>query len=297
MKFDVQGYYDRNTARFLRYGQGGAAGIIHRAVWAPGVEGREEALQYVNRRVAERAAATGAVRSLDAGCGVGATMRELLERGAGERATPGVTGVTISPVQARAARAFLARTAGDRSSGSTWNIRIGDFCDRPFMRSLADAGPFDLVYFIESFIHAPCGEALLEIVAEILRPGGRLIICDDVLTTPSEAEQREEARDRKQARRFIREYREGWHVANLRSIQEITAMAEGAGFSAPTWEDLTPYLELGRPRDVAIRALVPLLRLLPLPFAWRDNFIGGNAIQECLRRGVIGYAFLEFTRR
>jgi len=34
---DVRHYYDRHTRSFIRFGQGGRAGAIHRAVWRPGV--------------------------------------------------------------------------------------------------------------------------------------------------------------------------------------------------------------------------------------------------------------------
>ena len=36
-------YYDANTLRFLRYGQGGSLGVIRRSVWAPSVRTEPEA--------------------------------------------------------------------------------------------------------------------------------------------------------------------------------------------------------------------------------------------------------------
>jgi hypothetical protein len=45
----VRQFYDRNTARFQRLGEGGAS--IHRAVWAPGVATLEDAFHVVDERV------------------------------------------------------------------------------------------------------------------------------------------------------------------------------------------------------------------------------------------------------
>ncbi|MFW5728778.1 MAG: SAM-dependent methyltransferase [bacterium] len=281
MNSHVQSYYDRNTKRFLKYGHGGAEGVLHRAVWAPGVRSRAEALRYVNGHIAWRAAELGAKTVLDAGCGVGGTVAAVAEQG-----IPRVVGVTISTVQKERGTAFLERRLS--TTKSAWSIHAGDFCDRDFMRSLRDEDGFDLIYFVESFIHAPCGEELLETVSELLAPLGRVIICDDFLTAPLPEQLRKP--------RVIREYVRGWHVDNLVTPAEVTERAHYAGLVLENREDLTPHLELGRPRDRAIRAVVPVLRLVPLPFAWRDNFIGGNAIQECLRRGLIGYYVLEFAR-
>ncbi len=278
MNSRVQSYYDRNTNRFLKYGQGGGEGVIHRAVWAPGVTSRAEALRYVNTRIAGRAAEVNAREVLDAGCGVGGTMAAVVDAG-----VPRVVGVTISSVQESRGTAFLQQRLD--TTGSDWSIRAGDFCDRDFMRSLRSDRGFDLIYFVESFIHAPCGDKLLHTVAELLAPSGRVIICDDFLTAPVPVQPR-----------VIREYIRGWHVENLVTVADLTEWARRAGLVPAGREDLTPHLELGRPRDRMIRALVPLLRLVPLPFGWRDNFIGGNAIQESLRRGLIGYWFLEFAR-
>ena len=46
----VEAYYESNTRRFLRFGQGGQEGAIHRAVWGPGVRTRTQAFHYVEER-------------------------------------------------------------------------------------------------------------------------------------------------------------------------------------------------------------------------------------------------------
>ena len=68
---DIRDYYDRHTPSFIRFGQGGRAGAIHRAVWGPGVDTRLGALHYVDDRIAELA------QSLS----VAGTMPHLVDRG------------------------------------------------------------------------------------------------------------------------------------------------------------------------------------------------------------------------
>ena len=47
---DIRRYYDRHSASFVRYGQG--RGSIHRAVWGPGTQTRDEAFHYVDDQIA-----------------------------------------------------------------------------------------------------------------------------------------------------------------------------------------------------------------------------------------------------
>ena len=164
MKFesaDVARYYDQNTASFLSHGQGGAHGIIHRAVWGEGVLRREQAFHFVHDLLQARIADGGAQRILDLGCGVGASLEYIL-RG---KALSGF-GVTNSAVQAQLARERL----GDRAS-----IAELDFCSAPL------PAPIDLAFGIESFAQAPDAAAFFENVAKSLAAGGYLVLCDDFL--------------------------------------------------------------------------------------------------------------------
>ena len=95
---DVARYYDQNTASFLAHGQGGAQGIIRRAVWGEGVGSRAEAFHFVDDLLRSRITESGARRILDLGCGTGLS-------GARWRARSGqLVGIDLSPeMNARAA--------------------------------------------------------------------------------------------------------------------------------------------------------------------------------------------------
>ena len=271
----VRRYYDRHTATFLRYGQGGGAGAIHRAVWGPGVESREAAFHYVEDRIADRLRAAlpaGTEPSVvDLGCGVGGSLcylaRRLPIRGAG---------VTLSPLQARLAAQRI------RAAGLHDRIRCleGDYTDPGLALPAAD-----LAYAIESFVHGPDPAGFFAQCARIVRPGGLLLICDDVRRAGGGAA----------ARRTIERFRRGWRINTLLDREGLRALAAKAGFEHRATDDLTPFLETRRPRDRAIGLLAALVGWLPVD-ARLGHLTGGSALQICLRRGWIGYDLALFRR-
>ena len=276
--FDTDGvrrYYDRRTAGFVARGQGGRVGAIHRAVWGPGAKTRDEAFRYVESRIAERIAAeaTGgrAPHVVDLGCGVGASLCYLAER-----LPIRGTGITLSPVQARLARQRIAAAGvGDRVV-----CLEGDYGDLPPAVAEADAA-----YAIESFAHAPAPARFFTEAARLLRPGGLLAVCDD-FARPSSAPA---------AQRAIARFRRGWRINTLLDPTALRSLARAAGFRHLSTTELTPHLELGRPRDRLVALFAQLFGWLPIEDRF-GHLTGGDALQRCLRRGWIGYDLAWFRR-
>jgi cyclopropane fatty-acyl-phospholipid synthase-like methyltransferase len=273
----VRAFYDRNTARFVRLGQGGAS--IHRAVWGPGVTTRDEAFHHVEDQLLALLPDSPDPLVVDLGCGVGGSLLHLAQRRPDLRAE----GVTISPAQvARSDELVAAAGLSDRV-----RCREGDFLTPP-----ADLdGMADLVFSIEAFIHGPDPAAYFRSAARLLQPGGRLAICDDLLTAAGAAPTAD-------ARRRLDDFRAGWRVGSLVDVDEIVRHARAAGRALETDADLTPYLELRRPRDRAISVAVAALRgpLRPRGEYWR-MLTGGDALQHCLAAGLIDYRLLVFVRQ
>ena len=272
---DVRSYYDRNTERFERYGQGGA--VLHRAVWAPGVTSRSEAFRTIDHMIlGELEALDGSpdedVHVLDLGCGVGSSLIFLASQ-RGIRAT----GATLSSVQADRARERA------RSAGLAERVH---FVTANYLELSPGLASAHFAYSIEAFIHGPDPAAYFGAAARALAPGGVLVVCDDFLT--------KKARTAKAAstRRLLDEVRDGWLANTLVDTATANELAGRAGFVPVKDIDLTPYLELGRPRDRLISLLVTLGRQLPLSgSAWR-SFVGGAALQRALREGLLEYRFL-----
>lgn len=274
----IRRYYDRHTPTFVAHGQGGTLGAIHRAVWGPGVTSRRDAFRYVEDQIAaliERLRHGGAEMPhiVDLGCGVGGSLCYL----AGRLHIRG-TGVTLSPVQATMARrAIREQNLGDRVA-----LHEGDYCSLP--PGIATA---DLAYAIESFVHGPSPARFFAECRRLVRPGGLLVICDDMrrpAPTPAAA-------------RTIDRFCTGWHVNTLLTTGELRTIARGAGFEHQSTTDLSPFLEIHRTRDRLIGALVSLVRWFPgRRRAALGPLVGGHALQTCLARGWIGYDLAVFRR-
>src|SRR5262249_20990496 len=135
----------------------------------------------------------------------------------------------------------------------------------------------------------PDAEGFFASVAARLRGGGRLVVCDDFLARSPHGWREQ---------RWLDLIRNGWMANSLVTIAEATALAARHGLTLVRDEDLTAYLELRRPRDRAIAALLmvgwPLHRLNhPL---WR-SWLGGDALQRALLARLVEFRFAVFERR
>jgi cyclopropane fatty-acyl-phospholipid synthase-like methyltransferase len=271
----VRRYYDNNTAAFDRLGQGGAS--IHRAVWGPGVSTRPAAFHHVDELI------LGALPSdvarptiVDLGCGLGASLLYL----AGRIDMRG-EGLTISPLQAvRATRIIAEAGAGERV-----RCREGNYLSVPDDL----AGRADLTFSIEAFLHSPDADGYFREAARTLRPGGKLVICDDFLTSAAPAASPRGARR-------LEEFRTGWRVGSLLTVEQVRTQAAVHGLVLARDLDLTPHLELRRPRDRFISMLVTAGRPFRPGGEYWQSLIGGDALQWALVHDLLNYRFLELQR-
>jgi cyclopropane fatty-acyl-phospholipid synthase-like methyltransferase len=278
----LRDYYETNTRLFLHLSGGRSTYSLHRPVWGEGVSSRAEAFAYPYRLVAREVEALPdpgePVRVLDLGCGVGGGVFHLVEE---SRGPVSATGVTLSPTQVRLAR----REARRRGCSGACSFRLGNFLDLPALPAV------DLAYAIEAFVLASDPAQFFREAAAAIRPGGRLVLIDDLLAPTA---QRSGADGR--AQRWIRTFRAGWQAAGLRSADTVRSLAREEGFVCRDDRDLTPALHLDRPRDRLIAWAVVPLRPLLWRWAYFRGLIGGHALQQCLKRGLIRYRCLVFER-
>ena len=269
---DVRSYYDRATRRFLKFGHGGGDFLIHRALWGPGVATRTDAMHFVHELLLEEIEAGGFLRVVDLGCGVGGSIRYLAPRYPAE-----YWGITISETQAKVAESLLDAEARKA------HILLGDMAE--IGDRLPGTDKKTLYFAIESAIHLSDVSLLFESI-RIARSGDCIALIDDTLgRSPTASESR-----------LLARFRKGWRADGLTTRTHIFESADRYGFVLQSARNLSPYLELRRPRDRFIRFVLPLLRIFGGRSAWFSSLIGGDALQRALLSGLIEHFILIFRK-
>lgn len=278
-KQDIADYYDRNTRVFLRIGASSGALALHRGLWDAETANAAAAADAVHTLLAEEAMrrlGRAPRRILDLGCGVGGSVFALLER------FPEATalGVTLSAAQVELARAH----ADARQRSARARFLQADFESLDGLA--ADAGGFDLVIAIESLAHAGAVGSAFGAARRVMDASdGLLLIVDDTLSpgTLTLAQARSVAR-----------FRAGWRLPGLRTADALISHARSAGLDVCLNRNLTPRIRTRRLRDLAVRAVAPVLHGLGIRHPFAGNLCGGAALSAALENGAIEYRLLGF---
>jgi SAM-dependent methyltransferase len=217
----------------------------------------------------------------DLGCGTGASMAWISRRTQAE-----IVGITVSKAQAAA--------AASRFCTLTPPV-VGSYDSVNDLRRMSGGRLLSGAYMIESFVHAPDAEHLLRAIAAQTRPGGSLVICDDL---PSERLARAMASGSGADRsRFLAErFRAGWHIQTFLSPRQIAAVATRAGWRLVRSEDLSGFVATYRPRDLVARVGSWFATALGLRGSWWDNVTGGSALQRLIHRRAVRYRLITLQR-
>jgi cyclopropane fatty-acyl-phospholipid synthase-like methyltransferase len=177
---------------------------------------QHQALLNKNQVLYETAAIRAGDKVLDAGCGIGGSSIWMAKQHGNQ-----VTGITISAKQAEYARQHARR----HGVSERVNFEVADFCQMPF----ADAS-FDVVWALESSCHALNKADFLREAWRVLKPGGRLVVCDGFLL------QREFNSNQWQA---VVTCLNGWAVPNLCARDEFDQLLQQQGFADIQCHDIT----------------------------------------------------------
>jgi SAM-dependent methyltransferase len=270
----------RRVARYYRWldrlswfgerrGEAGHGALpVHRALADPA--GGEPSAFVIHRLMLDGLDLPPTPRVLDAGCGYGATMLDLAPRLGGDW-----TGLTLSAVQASRGMAEV------RARGLDGRVRIAvRSYDAPV------AGPFDLIYGIESLIHSADPARTVANLAGALAPGGHLVIVDDMPEErlPVEAQAR-----------FDR-FRLFWRCPVAPGRAGWIAACRAAGLAVVAERDLNPLLQVRGMAELApvIAALERRARLRRLlGFGVRlEAEIGGRLLETLQTEGFVRYRVL-----
>ena len=254
--------------REVRSQSGSEAQPVHRQLKDPA--GGPPSAMLVHRLMIEGLDLPESPRVLDAGCGYGATALDLIPHIGGQW-----LGVTLSEVQARRGQAEAAR----RGLTDQLSFALQSY-DDPL------PGGFDLAIGIESLIHSADPARTIGNLAAALRPGGWLVMVDDMPEPDLPAATAVElALFKRMWRCPVAPTRDGW----------VAAM-QAAGLELQREQDLTP---LTLPRSAA-DLVAPLARqkrrawwLGWLGLSVREEAdIGGMTLENLLRDGAVRYRLL-----
>ncbi|HEX8652618.1 MAG TPA: methyltransferase [Pyrinomonadaceae bacterium] len=276
----IPDYYDWlsryvQLANWLSYGDRFASFTMHKTLSVPpetdrAKQRRSAGLEYVNDRLLKAAQLPEAPRVLDAGCGFGGTIFHWYDQIGGA-----YDGLTLSRVQLQVAQ----REARRRGIDEVCRFHLRSY-DAPI------AGSYDAVTAIESLIHAPVLDRTIPNLAKSLRPGGLMLILDDMAKAEIDVESPSEARllrDHWGCNPYHTQddYRRALSLAHLRVIHE---------------EDLTLQVQ---PRTSATldkleRIYERLYKAIPLTSVRivLSAYLGGLALERLYLKEKVSYRLL-----
>lgn len=269
----IKQFYNRNTARFLRWGDHHRTRSIHQPVWRQESFTKDQALHYPHELIISqinklRGVDEEILHIADFGSGVGASVKYLSDHYPDDF----FYAITISKAQNDIARNWLQRKK---------NIKCieGNFINFNFNHEL------NCIFQIESFNHVLEREKLLKQIKKSLASKGYWIILDDFLTKEGLTS------------KWIDQYEKGWVLGKIEFLPKLMEHAASVGLELLHQQDLTPYLRLGRPRDKLIKVLNPLISQLAGVNHYARSWYGGLGRQESLRRGLISYRCVVFEKQ
>ncbi len=230
---------------------------LHYGVFPTGTESLSAATAELTERMASAAQLAPGLRVLDVGCGTGTPACAIAADHGVE-----VHGISTSEVGVAAAR--------ERAAAAGLTDRVSFSVADGMANGLPDAS-FDRVWVLESSHLMPERDRLIAECARVLRPGGRVALCDIVLRRDVTV---------LEIRRRLREFqvlRQVFGAARMDPLESYAAMMRHAGLEVVAQEDIT-----------ALTA--------PTFARWRDNAAANHAQVSGLL-GTDDYdAFVESTR-
>jgi 27-O-demethylrifamycin SV methyltransferase len=274
MAYQPATHYDRVTAAWeLLLGE-----ELHYGVFAD----PSEELPTATRRLTESMMwaarmAPGSSEILDVGCGTGAPACELARR-FGAR----VTGITTSGAGVEAARA----RAEQRGLAGLVSFEQRDGMDT----GLPDRS-FDRVWVLESSHLMRRRDRLIAECARVLRPGGRIVLCDIVLRRPMDLA---EVRRLRQPLALLRDV---FGDARMEPVEEYVGLAEANGLTVDVAHDLTAATRptFARWRERACRHRAAVVEMLGEP-DWEAFVESCDVLERFWDDGTLGYALIAAAK-
>lgn len=269
---NIKDFYDRSTDLWLDvwgehmhhgyYGANGDAKVDHQQAQ---IDLLNQLLQWGNVKRASNI--------LDAGCGVGGSARFLAKK-----YTANVTGVTLSPIQARRAQRYNERA----KLVDQVDVRVQDMLT---LRN--EVQRFDLVWSLESAEHIPAKRELLQLFYDLLQPDGKLLLVTWCTRAPV-------AELSKSEQELLKKIERNYHLPPMIPMDEYATMAREIGYQNVQTADWTtavaPFWQAVIRSALSWSSVKGLLKagLPTLKGAWTMRYM-----REGYQRGLLKFALLQ----
>jgi tocopherol O-methyltransferase len=182
-----------------------------------------DSLLKMNQVLATTAAVKNTDIVLDAGCGIGGSSLYLAKYIGCK-----CIGITLSQKQVEKAT---------RISINLNRQKLVEFKTMSFIKTDFTDESFDVVWGLESICYADDKEAFVKEAYRLLKPGGRLIIADGMVTTFENNEHP-----------IIKKWLLGWRVKFLESPERFLNFYTNTGFKNVTYTDITAFTKASSKR-------------------------------------------------
>ncbi|MFQ6615638.1 MAG: SAM-dependent methyltransferase [Fidelibacterota bacterium] len=206
-------------------------------------------------------------RVLDAGCGLGGTVFRWHEKGGGT-----YDGITLSPAEVEAAN----REA--RRRGLSSYVR---FSCRSYDEPLGEG--YDAVVAIESLIHSKDLPHSVDLLSRVLKPGGRLVMVDDVLRDDGDPV----------ARPSLIRLKGFWYLTDVPSEGNVRMAFRSSGLNLVEETDLTGDIRWSSSRFLSLAEGLLKVVQFSVPVGWIREVVrayrGGMALRRLYDEGRARY--------